>query len=165
MSTSPVRQPHIFTGSASSILPPSSSRIPTALVNRFLKAWGRFSPTSRVAPFRSKWRMCPIAYSVRMSPDNSYTTASDVLNADSPIKRNSPYKETSFVFHPLKVRRTSIDEDMFCLTVKSLGPEAAIYFAAAFRWKCERPLRTLRGMMNERQDRRYTKRRHDSTSL
>jgi len=84
-----------------------------------------------------------------MSPDSSYTTASDVLNADSPAKRNCPYKET-FLFHPLKVRRTSIDEDMSCLTVKSLGPEAAIYFAAAFCWKCERPLRELRAMMNGR---------------
>jgi len=56
--------------------------------------------------------------------------------------------------HSLKNTKASSDELMFCSVVDSLGITRAIYLAAKFHWKCQRPLRALLGGKNGR-DRNY----------
>ena len=64
--------------------------------------------------------------------------------------------EDSF-FHLLMTNRASSDEIMFIITAEQFGLNAAIDLATKFHWKCQRPLRALRVMMNGL-DRSYTKR-------
>src|SRR2546426_10768707 len=142
-------------GSASKTLPPSSSDMVTTLTNRFLNSWGMFFPISSLELLRSKSWRAP-ANSVTESSDSSYTLATEVTNGVSPTRENSAYRKVGESFHAKRVWKASVDECMFCLAVKQLGPREAMWLAAKFHWKCQRPLQALNAMLNGH-GRSYTK--------
>ena len=59
------------------------------------------------------------------------------------------FKADPFLFHSRSIANPSFDELMFLACLSEFGPELSMRLPATLHWKCQRPLRALRAVMNE----------------
>lgn len=109
---------------------PSPSNTSTIVTKRFLVTWGRFSPLSKTAPDK-----------VKLSVDSPGTERIKVSSSASTTRADGKSSRS-----PLGDTRNTYSMDL----LNRFGPEATIWVATKFHWKCQRPLRELRAMMRER---------------
>ena len=110
----------------------------TALVNEFLSRWGTVSIGStceNVNDLENSWNL---SVTTPSPMDCTYAVSDAPMSPALQTPRSVP-----FVFHPDKTKSPSSDEVMFCVLLKTNGPEVAIFISRKFKMDCERPIKEL----------------------
>ena len=110
------------------------------------------APVSRVMrdPLKSKTRTPFITRSVNASgvAHSSVPPSRSVVSL--PVEPLTCTEQLGLNWIKNNAESSSVEERMFVLTFMDCGLSRAAEVAAKFQWRCQRPLRALRAVMNER---------------